>query len=318
MFRTDNFHVVDVIEKIPSKETYDWSLRHLGIEKISYKGKEQRVGILDTGCDINHDDLSGQVKAHNFIKGNWGFHGWQDYHGHGTFCSGEILAKENKHGAIGVAPQATGFHGKILYGDYYQEIKRNPEQIKKDIANAIYACIEEDCHVISMSFGSSRPDMYIREALVSAVNQGIIPVAAAGNSRLLGSMTSYPAGYENVISVAAANKKDLPQWFSSIGDESLTAEQQPELAVASLEYYWGLLPGNQYGIMIGTSQATPVVAGILLLWRQALEEKGLLPSGTDVLKEARAWLRRVVNDTNQNGWDPELGFGVLLIEEGEI
>ena len=71
--------------------------------------------------------------------------------------------------------------------------------------------------------------------------------------------------------------------------------------------------------MIGTSMATPLIAATALLWREArLEADAPFPTGADVLKEFRAWLKRVANDTNNNGWDPELGYGVLLLEDGEI
>lgn len=317
MFKIDDFTVINTTPKAPT-EVWDWSMQHLGIEKIPYKGKYQRVAVLDTGCDKSHPDLLGQVDAKNFIKGNWGFSNWYDNHGHGTFCTGEIVAKENGYGMVGVAPFATAFHGKVLYGDAASEMKRPMGQVYKDIANAVRASVVEGCHVISMSIGAPDASPILEEALQFAVDNGVIPVAAAGNSRLTGSGVSYPACYKQVISVAAANKKDLPQWFSSIGDPTLTEEQQPEVAVASLEYYRGLLPGKMYGLMVGTSQATPIVAGMLLLWREAMQEKGMLPTGAEVMVEARKWLHRVANDTNKNGWDPEMGYGVLLIEDGEL
>ena len=114
----------------------------------------------------------------------------------------------------------------------------------------------------------------------------------------------------------------MPAWFSTAGfdpkDELHT--MKPEVAVASLEFYWGCIPGRSaYGKMIGTSMATPLVAATALLWREArLHADKPFPTGENVLKEFRKWLHRVSNDTNNNGWDPELGYGVLLLDDEEL
>jgi hypothetical protein len=105
---------------------------------------------------------------------------------------------------------------------------------------------------------------------------------------------------------------------------SVDAPGKPEIAVASLEYYWGCLPGRStYGKMIGTSQATPTIAAVALLWREArmaLAAAGTrpFPTGANVIKEFRQWLYKVADDTNKNGWDPELGYGVLLLDPGDL
>jgi len=234
-----------------------------------------------------------------------------------TFCTGEIVAKADGKGIVGAAPEATAFSARVLYGDS-KDMRRN--DVSRDLANAIRGCVLDGCHVISMSLGGPGADPHTKAALEYAVGNGVIPVAAAGNERLEGSpYASYPASYPTVISVAAANKVDLPAWFSTVGAGG-TQDQQPEVAVASLEYYYGCLPGvSTYGTMIGTSQATPMVAALALLWREAREKSDKpMPTGADVFKEFRVWLRAVANDTNKNGWDPELGFGVALIAPSEM
>ena len=317
-YKHPSFHRVLEITNDPQAvtEDTDWSIRHMGLDKISFKGKGQRVGVLDTGADVYHQDLEGQVTACNFITGNKQTPPWRDDCGHGTFCVGEIVAKANGMGVIGVAPQATAFAGRVLYGNDNDQWRSD---VDGDIANGILGCIKEGCHVISMSLGGPGASVVLSDALAKAVDAGIIPVAAAGNEKLEGSpYASYPANYPCVVSVAAANKEDLPAWFSTMG--SPDAPGKPEIAVASLEFYWGCLPGRStYGRMIGTSQATPTIAGVALLWREARQQlaaagKKDFPKGADVLKEFRQWLHRVAKDTNNNGWDPELGYGVLLLD----
>ena len=57
-----------------------------------------------------------------------------------------------------------------------------------------------------------------------------------------------------------------------------------------------------------------IVAGVALLWRQKMREENTMPQGKDVLKSFREWLRKNSHDTNKNGWDNELGFGVLKLD----
>jgi subtilisin family serine protease len=316
----DDHRIVEVFtNEIGTQEYRDWAIEHAGIASVNrqYKGDGQRVGVLDTGCDIHHQDLEGRVIAKNFIKGCRQRPAYQDNNGHGTFCTGEIVAKADGRGVVGVAPHAKAFHARILYGDRRDASR---DSINADIANAVRACVDEGCGVISMSIGGPGADVYTRDALEYAVNSGVIPIAAAGNERLEGSpYASYPASYPTVISVASSDKNDMPAWFSTIGRSSKPKSGQPEVAVSSLEYYYGCIPGRtMYGTMIGTSMATPIVAGVALLWRQAMESKDKMPEGKNVLATFRKWLRTVANDTNKNGWDPELGFGVLLLEDGEL
>ena len=312
------FQILEVTEEpFAIKEHRDWAIRHAGLTKFPYKGKGQRVGVLDTGCDKFHQDLDGQVRAVNFIHGNKQEPAWRDDCGHGTFCTGEIVAKEDGRGIVGAAPQATAFHGRVLYGDK-RDYKRTAG--RTDIADAIRACVKDGCGVISMSIGGPGANPLIRDALQHAVSAGVIPIAAAGNERVDGSpYASYPASYPTVVSVASANSENMPAWFSTVGAGRKDVNQ-PEVAVASLEFYWGCMPGRRtYGKMIGTSMATPLIAAVALLWREArMKAIKPFPTGEDVLKEFRTWLHRVANDTNKNGWDPELGYGVLLLEDGEL
>ena len=317
----DNFRIMEVTETPFSiNEHRDWAIKHAGLAELPYRGNGQRVGVLDTGCDKFHQDLDGQVTAANFISGNKEDPAWKDSCGHGTFCTGEIVAKEDGKGIVGAAPLATAFHGRVLYGDHRDNRRMSG---RSDIANAIRACEQDGCGVISMSIGGPGQNKQIRNALEYVVSKGVIPIAAAGNERLEGSpYASYPASYPTVISVGSANSDDLPAWFSTIGFDPADElhEMKPEVAVASKEFYWGCLPGRQaYGKMIGTSMATPLIAATALLWREArLLSDAPFPRGEDVLKEFRAWLKRVANDTNKNGWDAELGYGVLLLEDGEL
>lgn len=309
-----DFAIRETADTMPVEHT-DWAIRHGGFDKTIFTGKGERVGILDSGVDPNHADLRGQVDAHCFIPGCDDSPVYFDNIGHGTFCAGEIVAKRDGIGVVGVAPEASAFCGKVLYGNYKDGSVADFETI---LANAINAATNDGCGVISMSLGMDRKSPIVERAVNNAVEKGILIFAAAGNEGMQGSpYKSYPAAFVNVISVAAANSKDMPHWFTTYGQGNNRYEQ-PEVAIASLEYYWGCLPQNKYGKMIGTSMACPMMAGVALLWRQAMRSKGILPTGKDVLVSFRKWIEKTAKDTNKNGWDAALGFGVLLLEDGGL
>jgi serine protease len=318
-FTIDSFKIVNITtDAALASEHKDWAIRHAGLGSVKYTGNNQKVGVIDTGVDPQHQDLEGQVTAQCFIGGCSQVPNWRDDCGHGQFVTGQIVARKDGKGVVGVAPDAKAFHARVLYGDKRDNARRTIEQ---DLADAIRACTDNKCGVISMSLGGPGASRVCQHALEYAVSKGVIPLAAAGNEKMTGSpYASYPASYPTVISVAAANKDSMPAWFSSRG----RTQGKPEISVASLEYYWGCLPGRSaYGTMIGTSQSTPIVSGVALLWREmrvAMAKAGKLPelTGDQWFNEFKAWLIGVADDTNRNGWDPELGWGVLTLTPADL
>ena len=74
-----------------------------------FKGKDIKIAVLDTGCDINHPDLKDRiVGGKNFTDDDGGKEDViSDYNGHGTHVSGTIAANDSNGGISGVAPEAS-------------------------------------------------------------------------------------------------------------------------------------------------------------------------------------------------------------------
>ena len=66
-------------------------------------GTGVKVGILDTGCDLQHQDLAGRIQAHTDFTGKGNA---QDGNGHGTHVAGIIAGSGQPAGAnIAVWPR---------------------------------------------------------------------------------------------------------------------------------------------------------------------------------------------------------------------
>jgi hypothetical protein len=206
-----------------------------------FKGQGINIAILDTGVAA-HEDLviKGGV---SFVDGASSF---EDDQGHGTHIAGTIGAINNKLGVVGVAPEANIYSVKVL--------DKNGTGSYSQIIQGIGWAIENRMNIISMSLGGNTDSQALHEIILKAKEQGIILVAAAGNSGQGVETEAYPAKYSEVISVGAIDSLHKRASFSSTGSElDLMA---PGLNILSTTF------DGKYGVMSGTSMAAPHVAGI--------------------------------------------------------
>src|ERR671928_1415712 len=99
-----------------------WGLEQIGAPAAwaTTTGAGVRIGIVDTGVDLTHEDLAGKVVAHTSCVGALGdpakcSGSGQDDQGHGTHVSGIAAARrDNNVGIAGVAPDAQLVVAKAL------------------------------------------------------------------------------------------------------------------------------------------------------------------------------------------------------------
>jgi major intracellular serine protease len=236
-----------------------------------YKGKGITVAVLDTGCDVNHPDLKGKVKGYrNFTDDDDGAEdNVTDYSGHGTHVSGTIAASENGNGVIGVAPLAELLVVKVLAGS------RGSGEYDW-IVNGIQYAIDQGVDVISMSLGGPTDYEPLHEVIQTAAAANILVVCAAGNEGDSDSSTdefSYPASYNEVISVGSIDLQRNSSYFTNSNNEvDLVAPGEKILST---------IPGDKFARLSGTSMAAPHVSGALALlkeYEQAAFERTLSES----------------------------------------
>jgi serine protease len=168
---------------------------------------------------------------------------------HGTHVAGIACAATNN--GVGIA--------SIGHGVRLMSIRAasSTGSLTSTLQGVLYA-IENGAHVINMSYGSDQFSTTYQNAINYGYNQGIVMVAACGNDNV--NTVFYPAGYNNVISVAATNGTDNKASFSNYDNGSGWVD----LAAPGTSIYSTLPAGSPslYGNKQGTSMASPMVAGL--------------------------------------------------------
>ncbi len=166
------------IQDDPKLETLlDKSSKYVGVQyprSLGYDGNGIKIAIIDTGVDYNHPDLFGfgpdgkVIGGFDFIE-NDNFP--LDTNGHGTEVAGIIAAD----GVLkGIVPKA-----KILS----YRVSDTGNSVSSDlIVRAIDRAVQDNADIINISLGVNRTNDKIEDAINRAINNGIVVVAAAGNS----------------------------------------------------------------------------------------------------------------------------------------
>ncbi|MDX2968704.1 S8 family serine peptidase [Kribbella solani] len=252
--------------------TLDRSTKQIGAPtawKQGYDGRGVKVAVLDTGYDAGHPDLSKQVvAAESFVQGE----AVQDLHGHGTHTASIVagLGTASAGRRKGVAPGAELLIGKVLDnggGGYDSEA----------IAGMEWA-VKQGAKVVSMSLGGLPSDG--TDPMAQAVDRlsessGALFVIAAGNAGGEESVGS-PGSATDALTVGAVDRDDSLAGFSSRGPRLGDGAMKPEITAPGVEIAAaraagtaeGLILGQYYTAMSGTSMATPHVAGAAAILAQ--------------------------------------------------
>jgi len=252
-------------------------------------GGGTKIGIVDTGIDSTHTELSGKaVDCGAAFAGAVTSGACTDDNMHGTHVAGTIAAKANNAtGVAGVAFNSPLTICKALY-------TAAGTGLTSDVAACIVWAHQRGAKVISMSLGGGA-SATLKNAVAAAWENGSatgsVLVAAAGND---GDATlNYPAAYPEVVSVAATDHNDARASFSN-------ANSDVEVAAPGVDVL-STIPGGQYAKLSGTSMATPHVSGVTGVLRQ------LFPA--DTAAGIRNRLDAAVDDLGAAGRDSSFGFG---------
>lgn len=258
--------------------------------------KEVVVAVIDSGVDIEHEDLKESIYLNpaectedgkiplgrtgdpdgNGFEGDCA--GWnfatrskklerlpydEKEIAHGTHVAGIIGAKSNN--LIGISGLSNKI--KILPIKVYDKSEGSPspfprEVISTRVAKAINYAIKRNVDVINMSLGwpfiGNSPS--IRKTINEAYEKGIFIVAAAGNDSHEGLI--YPCSLKHVFCVGSTDINGKLSRFSNFGGQvDLLAPGGQVLSTIPMTASSNLFGIQGYDIKFGTSQASPYVAG---------------------------------------------------------
>lgn len=299
------------------------------------------VAVIDTGLDTNHEifkdtgrlwqndaEAYGQPGVDDDNNGLVDdIHGWNfvdmnnnisdtSAKGHGTHVAGVVVASTEPlfevdgqtHSRIKVMPL------KFLNSDGVGKTS--------DAINAIYYAVNNGAKVLNNSWGGTGFSSALLDAIIYSYQQNAVFVAAAGNEANNNDLSpTYPANYDvpNLISVGASdtdsssgffNQSDgepvIPALFSNYGSESVHIS-------APGKNVFSTLPGDDYGLLSGTSMAAPFISGLAaLMYKEAPQH-----SGFQIKRDMLQAADQFSNLTGKNISDGRVNFknSVILSQE---
>jgi subtilisin family serine protease len=202
-------------------------------------GRHVRVAQIDTGVDIRHPDLQGQLaEIKNFVDAS-------EYTAelHGTAVAGIIAAKaDNGIGIVGVAPGATLLP---LRACWQARSDAGAVCTSFTLAKALEFVLTQRVRVLNLSVAGPR-DLLLARLIDKAVANGITVVGALDPAA---PEAGFPANHANVIAVATSTSASTPSpAVIAPGDHVLTTT-----------------PNGSFGFVSGSSFAAAHVAGIAAL-----------------------------------------------------
>lgn len=294
------------------------------------------VAVLDTGVLTNHPDLRDKIyDGFDFISnvdiamdgdgidsnaydpGNApNSPGGSSFHG--THVAGTIAANTNNaRGTAGVSWGSLIMPMRVL-GKNSAGTDFDIEQALRYAAglkNSSGRVPARKADIINLSLGGADISSGLRDAIDTAYDAGIVVLAAAGNN---GDATvSYPAALSNVVSVAAVDINRKRASYSNYGSSidvaapgggstaDINGDGVPDGIISTVGNDSSGSIKLSYASSIGTSMATPHVAGVIALM------KSVYPQLT--AKDFFSLLRsgQLTTDLGVTGKDDSFGYGLI-------
>ncbi|QYK41042.1 MAG: S8 family serine peptidase [Paracoccaceae bacterium] len=243
-----------------------------------------RIGMIDTGVNVNHDALNGQrITVHQIPLTDLDAAGRQ----HGTAIAAQLVGRMDSR-VPGLLPLA-----ELVAVEAFHVGAGGDAADAFSLAQAVETLIDARVSVINMSF--SGPDnAVLRQLVQDAGGAGIGLVAAAGNGGP-GAPPGYPAAWPEVIAVTAVDGALRPYRQGNRGPYVTLAAPGVNLWTAAS------ISGGR--LRSGTSYAAPFVTAALAVERLRRPDAPVAEVVTGMVACAR--------DLGDAGFDEVFGHGLV-------
>ncbi|HEV8694696.1 MAG TPA: S8 family serine peptidase [Lysobacter sp.] len=210
-----------------------WHLREL---HALTSGHSVTVAQIDTGVDLHHPDLRGQIaQSRNFV-GTGPFVAET----HGTEVAGIIIARENNGvGIVGIAP-----HARLLALRACWQQRGGDVCSSFTLARALQFALQTKVQVLNLSLGGP-PDRLLQALLDATLKRGVTVVAAVDAQAADG---GFPASHPGVLAVTASE--------TGGAIDNAVAAQGRGIPTTTANGGWNLVSGSSYA----AAQVTGLVA----------------------------------------------------------
>ena len=252
-----------------------------------YTGKGVTIALFDGPVDTSAPELKG---ANITDKSRCTIVDSPDGRSHATAMASLLVSRD-----YGVAPDATLNTYQVSSSDSLSPGTCEVSGQRLDnLALLIHQAIDDGAQVISVSLGSSSHDDDLKWAIARAMNEGVIIVNSAGNTRSDNNVDQL-SWWSGVVGVSAITTDGKFADYSSWGNGVTTAAVGGPITARN--YETGANESHS-----GTSNAAPLVAGMLALARQKWPDA----TANQILQ---VLTHTGLNPNHQ--WDKYTGYGAI-------
>jgi len=323
----DEISVLQVVSGIDEPANYTHLYERL--KALGINGERSRIGIIDTGCDINqnegnHPDLSEQISQFIQYPGSPGF----DYIGHGTHMAGIIAgngkglkfdAYESNLG-LGFAPAAKLSISNALIASPFPPASGYQGMIADIAGTGVHLCnnswndgegtavgYHPNCAIWDASVRNADPTgsyayPWPMTVVFSAGNQGPLPMT----------MTS-PKEAKNIITVGASGNILTGNQYQPLDISSRGPCRDGRFApliAAPGDSVYSCWPRNEYLALSGSSVAAAHITGSICLLREWWMDRTRIRPSPALMKAVLSLSARIVTEHIP---DSALGWGCVEI-----
>jgi len=245
------------------------------LHEVGITGKGVRIGIIDSGVYENHPDLRNNIRFYESLADDGDK---KDYIGHGTHVAGIVKA---------FAPDSELYVVKVIGKKGICGLDR--------IISALSILYHRGVNVINMSLGADVNCCVSSISLMINMHKDTVHVASIGNEDGERATCMCPAMIPRVIAVGSVDPVTFePAEFTSRGPGCFGSHKPLVVApggslthciVSTFSPDAMNGAGHMYACMSGTSQASPMIAGLIALIIQFAREHGEYVDLSDALIE---------------------------------